>query len=274
VRLSKPSIAFISNVTGDWITAQQATDSQYWVDHLRNSVKFSDGIQTLAADNFSIYLEVGPGTTLCGLASVNGVTRKNVIPSIGLTKPLINEYSEVLSAIKSLWLHDIQLDWMELYGQQKPRRITLPTYAFDRQSYWIQPTTVIDNTISVSSEKDYLSNTQLSTEEANLSRPGMQSNFLAAQTSRQAGLVDLWQSMLGINGIGINDNYFELGGDSLTGIALVKRMNIELDMDVPIDAFMQLGTIRSIANYADILGGQSNIDELSDEEVNDLLEVI
>ena len=71
IKLSKPAIAWVSNRTGTWITAEQATDPQYWVDHLRGTVRFADCVATLAAEPGRLFLEVGPGKTLSSLARMN-----------------------------------------------------------------------------------------------------------------------------------------------------------------------------------------------------------
>src|SRR4029453_171804 len=67
IELKAPSIPFVSNVTGRWITPEQARSPRYWVDHLPHTVRFADGIAELlgAAD---LFIEVGPGETLSGLA--------------------------------------------------------------------------------------------------------------------------------------------------------------------------------------------------------------
>ncbi len=67
VQLNPPQIPFISNVTGTWITAQEATDPNYWVKHLRQTVRISEGISVLLQEPNRILLEVGPGRTLCTL---------------------------------------------------------------------------------------------------------------------------------------------------------------------------------------------------------------
>ncbi|MFL5381223.1 MAG: type I polyketide synthase, partial [Longimicrobiaceae bacterium] len=68
VRLSPPTIPFASNVTGDWIRPEEATDPEYWTRHLVQTVLYSAGVETLARDGFRLFLEVGPGNTVGGLA--------------------------------------------------------------------------------------------------------------------------------------------------------------------------------------------------------------
>ena len=68
IRFSAPTIPYVSNLTGTWVTAADVTDPDYWVRHLRDAVRFSDGIATILADPNRVLLEIGPGRTLASLA--------------------------------------------------------------------------------------------------------------------------------------------------------------------------------------------------------------
>ena len=67
IALKPPEIPYVSNVTGTWITASEATDPAYWARHLRQTVRFADGVHTLLQEPGRTLLEVGPGQTLCSL---------------------------------------------------------------------------------------------------------------------------------------------------------------------------------------------------------------
>jgi phthiocerol/phenolphthiocerol synthesis type-I polyketide synthase E len=140
ITLNKPQIPFVSNVTGQWITDEQACSSRYWVQHLRQTVRFHDGLETLArADR--IILEVGPGETLSALA------RRH--PALGSQHPVLasqchpnrrehNADQPRLCAAR-LWIAGVELDYQAFFNLGQGRRVPLPTYPFERQSYWAQP---------------------------------------------------------------------------------------------------------------------------------------
>ncbi len=141
VSLQPPRIPFISNRTGTWITAQQATDPGYWVEHLRQSVRYADGVAELFSQPERVLLEVGPGRTLTTLASRHPSRQgQPVIASLpDSLKEDSDDFASLLSALGSLWMAGLQIDWTHLYDSQQRRRIALPSYPFEPHRYWIDP---------------------------------------------------------------------------------------------------------------------------------------
>ena len=141
VRLAAPQLPFISNVSGTWITAEEATDPSYWARHLRGTVRFADGLRTIGATADHVLLEVGPGRTLATLASRQGVgTEKFVgIPSLRHPAEEADDVATMLAALGRLWLVGAPVDWAPLHGAERRRRVPLPTYPFERQRCWIDP---------------------------------------------------------------------------------------------------------------------------------------
>lgn len=139
ITLQAPQLKFISNVSGTW-AGTEVTTAAYWVQHLRQTVRFSDGISTLlAADSQQFFLEVGPGHTLSSL--VRAQNSANPFIAAVLPHPRNSEQTllTVSSALTSLWLSGNCLDWAAFYKQQERQRLCLPTYPFERQRYWIDP---------------------------------------------------------------------------------------------------------------------------------------
>jgi len=141
VDLQPPQIPYLSNVSGDWITASQVTDPDYWAQHLRQTVRFSAGLDVLLAAPESILLEVGPGRTLASLA------QRSAAPSVltSLPHPAAHKQAPeddlpfLLATLGKLWLAGATVDWGGFYAGQRRRRISLPTYPFERRRYWIDP---------------------------------------------------------------------------------------------------------------------------------------
>jgi acyl transferase domain-containing protein len=133
VQLAQPSIPYISNVTGTWITPEQATSPDYYAGHLRSTVRFADGLRSLAADPALCMLEVGPGQALTTLARSTLVKETGrVIASMPRAAGGDGEARALLDATGRLWLAGVAIDWQELYPLAKPRRVALPTYPFER----------------------------------------------------------------------------------------------------------------------------------------------
>jgi len=140
VDLKPPQIPYISNVTGTWITAEMATDPNYWSTHLRQTVRFADGLQTLSKEQHRILLEVGPGQTLSTLArpQLGKAGGHVVLSSLGRPNDRHSDMALLLNTLGRLWLSGVEIDWPSFYAHEQRRHIPLPTYPFERQRYWIE----------------------------------------------------------------------------------------------------------------------------------------
>lgn len=151
VTLRPPQIPYLSNVSGTWIAAAEATTPAYWASHLRHTVRFADNIDTLLEGSGRILLEVGPGETLCQFARRHPRYRSEhaVFPLLSSPRQeQPDDLATVLKAISSLWLRGIAPDWYQFYGAERRRRVPLPTYPLARQRHWIDATPIGHSTES------------------------------------------------------------------------------------------------------------------------------
>jgi non-ribosomal peptide synthase protein (TIGR01720 family) len=139
VNLQPPQIPFVSNVTGTWITTTEATDPGYWARHLRQTVRFSEGIAELLQEPERVLLEVGPGRTLSTFAKRHQASELVVLTSICHPKEKHSDVAFLLNTLGRLWLAGVQVDWSGFYTHERRHRIPLSTYPFERQRYWIEP---------------------------------------------------------------------------------------------------------------------------------------
>ena len=139
ISLSPPTIPYISNVTGDWITAEQATSPSYYATHLRQTVRFESGVRTLAADQALFLLEVGPGNALATLARATLAKEQGKYIASSLQHPQRQDRDSraMLEAIGRLWVSGVAVKWEELHKGATPHRVPLPTYPFERQLYTV-----------------------------------------------------------------------------------------------------------------------------------------
>ena len=136
-----PQIRFLSNVTGSWITPEQATDPAYWAQHLRQGVRFADGVGLLLQESSMALLEVGPGNTLTRLARWHDLADKDRIILASLRHPRVqrDDQAFLLETLGQLWMKGVDVDWRAFYEGEVRYRIPLPTYPFQRQRHWIDP---------------------------------------------------------------------------------------------------------------------------------------
>ncbi|MFN2416207.1 MAG: type I polyketide synthase [Pyrinomonadaceae bacterium] len=138
VALRPPETPYLSNVTGRWVTREEATDPRYWAAHLRRTVRFADGLGLLLSEPSRVLVEVGPGRALCGFVkqhpSANAVA---AIPSMRHARERKSDAGVLLEAAGRLWLAGASSDWAAFYAGERRRRLHLPTYPFERQRYWV-----------------------------------------------------------------------------------------------------------------------------------------
>jgi amino acid adenylation domain-containing protein len=134
-----PRIPFISNVTGTWVTEQDAINPDYWASHIRNTVRFADGIEELFKTKDQIMLEVGPGRTLKTLAMQHTDIKPEHVALSTIRHPRDKEsdISFLLTTLGRLWVEGVKIDWPEYYRHEEHHRVVLPTYPFEKQRYWI-----------------------------------------------------------------------------------------------------------------------------------------
>jgi acyl transferase domain-containing protein/acyl carrier protein len=143
ISLKPPQIPYISNVTGTWITAEQATNPSYWTQHLCQPVRFADGVNQLGTKHSPIFLEVGPGQALSSLAMqcLDNVSDENkvILSSLRYAYERQSDIAFILNTLGQLWLEGIKIDWSGFHAHERRHRLPLPTYPFERQRYWIEP---------------------------------------------------------------------------------------------------------------------------------------
>ncbi|MDG1168576.1 MAG: acyltransferase domain-containing protein, partial [Sulfitobacter sp.] len=138
--LQAPQMPFLSNRTGQIITAVEATSPDYWVGQLRHRVNFADCITTLSAAGKRIYLEVGPGKALAALAQMNdAVAPAQVLSSLRHPDHDIADDMYFVTVISRLWACGAEADWSQIWGEARRNRVVLPTYQFQRARYFIEP---------------------------------------------------------------------------------------------------------------------------------------
>ena len=132
VNFKPPNKTLISNVTGEpWDDAQLTAD--YWVEHLRGTVRFADGIAYAQSKKFQTFVEIGPKPTLLGLG------RSCLGPEYGTWLPGLKpdgEWSALLGSIAELYVRGVDIDWTRFYPQTGSKQVQLPNYPWRYQRCW------------------------------------------------------------------------------------------------------------------------------------------
>ncbi len=138
--LRKPTIPLLSNLTGTWLSDEEATSPDYWVHHLRETVLFGSCVTTALEGNESPLLEVGPGRSLSSLSRINPAFggRRDAIATFRHPDEKTPDDIHFLNAFARLWANGLAVDEARLVPTENRRRVSLPTYAFQEQRYWIE----------------------------------------------------------------------------------------------------------------------------------------
>jgi phthiocerol/phenolphthiocerol synthesis type-I polyketide synthase E len=227
VTMRPPGVRFVSNVTGRWITDEQAVSPAYWARHLREPVRFHDGVRQLT-DGLRprILLEAGPGTTLTALASETEFTRAGHAAVASLSHPKRPEHDTVamLTAAGALFSRGVTLDWAGLWRHEQRARVPLPTYPFERHRHWIGA-----GSTDHGPDPD--------------PDPGPADAADAADADITEEIIEIWREQLGIDRISPDSDFFALGGHSLLATQVIARVRDALAVELPAAALFEAPTL-------------------------------
>lgn len=241
VDLHAPAIPIVSNVTGDWMTADEAADPDYWVRHACQSVRFADGLATLRARARYAYLEVGPGRGLSAflLQDTAPADREGLCAAQLLAGNQDSASDAYLTArgLAAAWCNGVGIEWKTVTGGVRRRPVSLPTYPFDRQRYWIDAPA-----LQAAAPQPKAASAPAPSLEGVAAGPpeplagGGEASFAAPEGDVEELMAQLWMRVLGSHRVGRNDNFFHLGGSSLLALQLISHIRDGVQVEMPLRA--------------------------------------
>ena len=230
LRLAAPEIPWVSNLTGTWITAEEATDPDYWCRHLRGTVRFAQGMkEVLGLDGAgTVLLEVGPGRGLATLARQHPCKSAAVAIRNSLRHPrdTASDLERLLGAAGELWSAGAEIDWQAFHAGPR-RRVPLPTYPFERQPYWVDSKPAAIATATAGNDAAAGNGAGLSEVEETIAA--------------------VWRRLLGVGELSPDDDFFDLGGSSLMAIQVGAQLREALDVELPSDFLLTAPTLGELA---------------------------
>ena len=235
---SAPKLPWISSLTGDWITSEQAQDSGYWAEQLRRPILFGKGITRLLEDPARVALEVGPGQQLTGLAKQALPGRAPGVVTLAGAEP------SLLLAVGHLWIAGASLDWSRFHANGR-RRVPLPTYPFERKRFWVDRQT--DTPVAASPAIEPV-----------VHEDEMTATPASVASGRREGLVvrlrALFADLSGMDTVSLDPGaaFLDLGLDSLflTQAALLLRKTFGVKVSFR-ELLEELSTIDALATHLD-----------------------
>ena len=254
ISFNELKLNFVSNLTGNFIESQEANSVEYWAKHLRNTVKFSEGVNNLISSGENLlFIEVGGGRSLSNLV-------KQIEPktqSLNLLNPSkerVNEIEYFNNKIARIWSLGVSINWGFYHVGKERSKVSLPAYSFEPNSY----ITEVDGFGGQTQGNNYLNeNLNKGIDQYELKknkkseRPELSNYYSSPVTETETALTLMLQDFFGINEIGIEDNFFELGGDSLKAMVLLKKLKIKFEINFTIQDFFNCQTVKKIASEID-----------------------
>jgi acyl transferase domain-containing protein len=250
-----PGIPYISNVTSQWLTGQEAANPKYWGDHLCSTVRFSDGLKELLKEEHAIFIEIGAGRILGMMVRTHPDKKPGhiILNTVKHQQEKVSDHSFLLDKVGELWKYGQTIDWEGFHDEEERYRISLPTYPFEGKRYWLDAN--INDLMSggggISSE---LSGAVLESTDAGFESPSSLEtretageNYQPPRSQLEKSIASLWQKFLGVEHVGIHDNFFFLNGNSLIGTQLMAQLMEQYQVEIPIESFYQTPTIAHLA---------------------------
>ena len=254
LRLSSPTIPYVSCVSGDWIRSDEATSPDYWARHAREPVRFADGIAKLAQAS-ALLLEVGPGAALSTLAaqSTRG-TGTVVVTSMQDSARERSDRECILDAVGRLWINGATPNWTALHGAPRTR-VPLPSYPFERKRHWIDapPRASSEIAPAASRASEPLATTQILTQDHSTMEQPPVDNRIA---DISAAIAAIFEELSGETPAAADaqTTFLEMGYDSLFLTQVSQK--IQSQMKVKITFRQLLGDYSTIPSLAKFLDGQ------------------
>ena len=253
VRREMPRIPYISSITGDWITPQQAAHPAYWAQHLRQPVQFSAGILKLAGQSDGrVLLETGPGITLATLARqhLGKAAIHVVISSLPEPGSSASDIAAIQNAQGRLWLSGVAPDWQTVHSRESCRRVPLPTYPFERKRCWVdgvEPAlSALPTTTNIETPKEEIRERPVT--KAIMETPTFRLDRLRAALSSM--VEDL--SGVEMNEAGAAASFLELGFDSLFLTQVAQAVQAKFGLKIQFRQLMdQECSVDALAAYLD-----------------------
>jgi amino acid adenylation domain-containing protein len=249
-----PEIPFLSSSSGTWISAAEAADPGYWARHLRQPVRFSDGVEALRAEPAAqgmAFLEVGPGAGLSPLLRwhLAAPEERPVAAAMRQPKDTSSDLATLLGALGRLWVAGVRIDWQAFYAGQGRRRVPLPTYPFERRRHWIEAAgapaaAAVQGEAARAARAPQAPATPAP---ARKERPALRTGYVAPRDIYEREVAHVWQEVLGVAQVGADDNFYELGGHSLLATQVASRLRDAFRTELPLQPLLTAATVALVA---------------------------
>jgi len=258
ISFGQPQVPYLSNVTGHTITPQDLAQPDYWARHFKGTVRFAQNLQNVLQNEQVVLIEVGPGRTLSAFARqyLSQKAHHKIVNLVRHPQEEASDQQYFMASLGKLWQAGLNPDWQALHQDYTPARVALPNYPFARIKYPLgQDVTSLLAQIRQGGQLQLPNAAAFEAQEERtplgLERPELSTHYQKAQTHTQQKLCALYQNFFGLEKVGIHDDFFELGGDSLKAMTLLGHINKAFDISLTVPQFFKRTAVGQLAQYID-----------------------
>jgi acyl transferase domain-containing protein/acyl carrier protein len=245
ISFKEPKIPYISTLNGEIVNYENISNVDYWTDHLRKPVQFQQSIKSVLEGSRKTFIEVGPGNTLLNLTRVNSDINDNNIYVQTISKEKNREYTDIQFFDKQLaffWENGGEINWSNYQKNKEGKRIPLPGYSFTKNNF----TALADakNLIyNKNNNKEILDSLQRFEIKSEKQSNDSDQNL---KDGEKTEFLNILKSFFGNNDITLNDNFFDLGGDSLTALQLVNQINSKFQINIGVKTLFNYPLLKDL----------------------------
>ncbi|MCK4258170.1 MAG: amino acid adenylation domain-containing protein [Halanaerobiales bacterium] len=248
--MKEPQLPIVSNTSGTWVEENEMTCPEYWAKHILKPVNFTKSLVEILKNEQDVFIEIGAGRTLSAFARQHDakVAGQQFINLIRHPREDKDDVEYINNKLGQIWCAGIDIDWNALKGELIRNRLSLPTYVFDEKHY------PIDVVVA-----DELTKTQEDTQI-------MKRVTIESQSDLENAVIESYKEVFGFDTITVDQDFFELGGDSLSAISLVSTIKNMLGIKVDIATLFIYPSPGTLAEYL-----ATYIDQNSNTKKNNMI---
>ncbi|ESZ19950.1 hypothetical protein X734_31850 [Mesorhizobium sp. L2C084A000] len=230
VKLDPPQISFMSTVTGDWLEVEAPLEGGYWVRNLRETVQFHRAFGRLVQSGHEFFIEMGPGAALTRQSrqfmSKSDLGGPVAFPALSEDDEGQGDHARLLQTLGKLWTCGVGIDWSGLHGHPPPQRTPLPPYPFDRKRYWFDAVASNERRQNADLNQPNTPVMSVDSPAGNEEARGLIVAEMSGDAALDSQIAAAYRDILGLDDVALTDSFFDLGGDSLSALSVINRLEL------------------------------------------------
>ncbi|RWI36994.1 MAG: amino acid adenylation domain-containing protein [Mesorhizobium sp.] len=251
IELHAPQIPFMSTVLGDWLEADAPLDGSYWIRNLRETVQFHRAFDRLVHSGHELFIEMGPGAALMG-HSKRSKSKINLPSPIAFAALQGGDHGQgdrlrLLQTLGKLWTCGVPIDWSGLHERKPPQRNPLPPYPFDRKRYWLDAVAPKEQVQNADLNQHDIAARSVDRPSGNEAVRSPTVVEMSADAALDSQIAAVYRDILGLDDVALTDSFFDLGGDSLSALSAIDRIEQLTGERLAVSLLLEHQTPRGLA---------------------------